>query len=164
MARRMIDSTSRYFMLHTLANAVITLSSASEMAQVLTDPIRCSLGKCNVLPTYMVPCLFTYHLSVFKNVPLEEWQHHLLFGIGLCGPQLRYCVGPVQNAVGFFLCGLPGGIDYAMLTAVKEGLIRSSTEKIWNSRIQVCDDLDDHIHHANSLGRGFCVGCSRCSP
>mmetsp|Transcript_14312 Transcript_14312/g.28782 ORF Transcript_14312/g.28782 Transcript_14312/m.28782 type:complete len:104 (-) Transcript_14312:217-528(-) len=35
------------------------------------------------------------------------------------------------------MCGLPGGVDYAMLAAVKEGLLQSSTEKIWNSRIQV---------------------------
>ena len=136
VARRMRDDTSRYFMLHTLANTVITISSASEMLAVLRDPINSGVGKCNVLPTYMIPSLFTYHLSVFKNVPREEWEHHLLFGLGLCLPQLAYCVGPVQNAIGFFMCGLPGGIDYAMLAAVKEGLIRSDTEKLWNSRIQ----------------------------
>ena len=45
--------------------------------------------------------------------------------------------GPLQNALGFFMCGLPGGLDYAMLAAVKEGLMASSTEKVWNSRIQV---------------------------
>jgi len=99
LARRMSDDTSRYFLLHTMANAVISLSSAREMFRVLRDPIGEALGTCNVLPTYMIPCLFIYHLSCFKNVPLEEWQHHLLFGIGLAGPQLRYCVGPVQNAV-----------------------------------------------------------------
>lgn len=136
LARRMSDDTSRYFLLHTLANAVITLSSGSEMLEVLRDPIGVGVGRCSVLPTYMIPCLFGYHLSVFKDVPLEEWQHHLLFGLGLAGPQLAYCVGPVQNAVGFFMCGLPGGIDYALLAAVKEGLISSSAEKVWNSRIQ----------------------------
>ena len=46
-------------------------------------------------------------------------------------------MGPVQNAVGFFMCGLPGGIDYGMLTAVKEGLMASATEKQWNARLQV---------------------------
>lgn len=138
LARRyMVDDTSRYFLLHTLANLVITISSSSDMLSVLADPVNSSLGKCNVLPTYMVPMLFAYHLSVFKNVPREEWEHHILFGLGLAGPQLRYCIGPVQNAVGFFICGLPGGIDYAMLTAVKEGLLVSASEKRWNSRIQV---------------------------
>jgi len=137
LARRMRDDTSRYFLLHTLANAVITMSTAKEMLQVLSDPVGSSLGRCNVLPTYMVPCLFTYHLSVFSNVPRDEWEHHLLFGLGLAGPQLRYCVGPVQNAIAFFICGLPGGLDYAMLCAVKEGWLRSSSEKIWNSKLQV---------------------------
>ena len=135
--RRMKDDTGRYFLLHTLANWVITVSSASEMVSVLRDPLGKSLGTCNVLPTYMIPCLFSYHLGVFKNVPREEWEHHILFGLGLAGPGLHYCVGPVQNAVGFFMCGLPGGIDYALLAAVKQGLLRSATEKMWNARIQV---------------------------
>ena len=135
VAHRMKDDTSRYFLLHTLANAVITLSSYKEMKAVLCDPIGSGVGACNVLPTYMIPCLFTYHLSAFRNVPLEEWQHHVIFGLGLAGPQLAYCVGPVQNAVGFFMCGLPGGVDYALLWLVKEGLLRSEAEKIWNSRI-----------------------------
>jgi len=137
LCRRMRDDNSRYFLLHTLANAIISLSSAADMARTLHDPIGSGIGHCNVLPTYMIPSLFAYHLSVFKNVPLDEWQHHLLFGIGLAGPQLRYCVGPLQNAVGFFICGLPGGIDYAMLAAVKEGLLASRDEKVWNARIQV---------------------------
>ena len=137
VARKMRDDTSRYFLLHTLANAVITLSSFDDMRKVLTDPINEALGRVNILPTYMIPCLFSYHLTCFKNVPAEEWQHHLIFGLGLSGPQLRYCAGPIQNAVGFFMCGLPGGIDYAMLAAVKEGLLTSKTEKVWNSRIQV---------------------------
>ena len=70
-------------------------------------------------------------------MPAEEWQHHLLFGLGLSGPNLRFCPGPIQNAVGFFMCGLPGGIDYAMLTAVKEGVMTSAAEKLWNAKIQV---------------------------
>jgi hypothetical protein len=142
LCRRMRDDNSRYFLLHTLANAIISLSSAADMARTLHDPIGSGIGHCNVLPTYMIPSLFAYHLSVFKNVPLDEWQHHLLFGIGLAGPQLRYCVGPLQNAVGFFICGLPGGIDYAMLAAVKEGLLASRDEKVWNARIQVPADDD----------------------
>ena len=78
-------------MLHTLANWVITVSSSGEMAAVLGDPVNSSLGKCNLLPTYMIPCLFGYHLSVFKNVPAEEWQHHIIFGLGLAGPGRRCC-------------------------------------------------------------------------
>ena len=91
IARRARDDTARYFVLHTLANWVITVSSSGEMASVLGDPVNLSLGKCNLLPTYMTPCLFGYHLSVFKNVPAEEWQHHIIFGLGLAGPGRRCC-------------------------------------------------------------------------
>ena len=44
---------------------------------------------------------------------------------------------PIQNTVGFFVCGLPGGLDYCMLAAVKLGLMTSMTEKRWNARINV---------------------------
>jgi uncharacterized membrane protein YdcZ (DUF606 family) len=36
-----------------------------------------------------------------------------------------------------FLSGLPGGLDYCMLAAVKHGHLSITTEKKWNARINV---------------------------
>jgi len=129
------DST-RWFLLHVLANVVVSLSSAPDMFACLAYPLNASLGPISVLPVYMIATLFAYHLSAF-HVPRDEWVHHLLFGGGIGGAGLYFAPGPLQNALAFFICGLPGGIDYAMLAMVKEGWISSATEKVANARINV---------------------------
>ena len=38
-------------------------------------------------------------------------------------------VGPLMNFNNFFMCGVPGGLDYAMLFAVKHGWMSPLQEK-----------------------------------
>ena len=46
-------------------------------------------------------------------------------------------MGPLTNINNFFMCGVPGGIDYAMLVAVKHGWIEPLTEKNVNAGVNV---------------------------
>ena len=46
-------------------------------------------------------------------------------------------VGPIMNFNLFFICGVPGGIDYLMLALVKERIMLPLTEKKHNNTIQV---------------------------
>ena len=46
-------------------------------------------------------------------------------------------LGRVLNAMNFFVCGLPGGVDYALLAAVKAKIIPVITEKRINLWLQV---------------------------
>jgi len=64
--------------------------------------------------------------------------HHVIF-VGLIGGlDVFFDVNfPVKNLIAFFMCGLPGGLDYLMLTLVKQELMSPLTEKAWNSRINV---------------------------
>ena len=48
-------------------------------------------------------------------------------------PVSRYPSLPVR----FFICGLPGGMDYVMLAMVKHGLLDAMAEKRYNARINV---------------------------
>lgn len=134
---KMRDDNTRFFLLHVIANFVISISAAPDMIRSLADPFVQPIGKCNVLPMYMILALFIYHLGVFKNVSRDEKIHHVLFGGGIGGVGLCFASGPLQNAVAFFICGLPGCIDYAMLTLVKEGWVTSALQKVWNARINV---------------------------
>jgi hypothetical protein len=45
--------------------------------------------------------------------------------------------GPVVNTLLFFVTGLPGALDYALLAAVKEGKFEALLEKRINSNINV---------------------------
>ena len=57
-------------------------------------------------------------MLVFKCT-MDDYFHHFVFGGVICTLGLYQPVGPLQNAVGFFICGLPGGLDYLMLALVK---------------------------------------------
>lgn len=50
---------------------------------------------------------------------------------------MLYESGPVQNFIAFFICGLPGGLDYIMLILVKMDHMHAQTEKIINARINL---------------------------
>ena len=71
-------------------------------------------------------------VTMFKNVPYDEWWHHILFGVGIGGVGLHYCPGPIQNALCFLISGFPGGVDYAMLALIKDGVMKPKTEKLIN--------------------------------
>ena len=78
-----------------------------------------------------------YHLLAFKDLTLDDWVHHLVFGGTICFVGLVFNSGPLLSVLAFFLSGLPGGLDYLMLTLVKHELMERLTEKRWNARINV---------------------------
>jgi|TARA_B110000091_G_C13698316_1_gene425133 hypothetical protein len=129
MARRF---KARFFALHALTNAIVTTKAFKDGVIGIYDPMRGMEGPCNVVPAYMILTLFIYHVTMFKNVPYDEWWHHILFGVGIGGVGLHYCPGPLQNALCFFISGFPGGVDYAMLALIKDGLMKPKTEKLVN--------------------------------
>lgn len=59
----------------------------------------------------------------------EDYIHHgvSVGGVGGVGCYVRW--GHVLNATNFFICGLPGGIDYGMLFLNKLGVLARMTEK-----------------------------------
>ena len=74
IARKAVDQTSRFFILHTLANVAITVAATPDAARSLLrpyDPTH-AVGRMAILPVYLIAGLFTYHLSVFSDVPREE--------------------------------------------------------------------------------------------
>ena len=129
MARR---SKARFFMLHALVNAIVTVKSTRDMISSMADPMKAMEGPTNMIPAYMILTLFIYHVTMFKDVPYDEWWHHILFGGGIGGVGLHFCPGPLQNALCFFISGFPGGVDYAMLALVKDKVMHPYTEKIVN--------------------------------
>ena len=52
VARKAVDQTSRFFILHTLANVAITMSSAPDAARSLAAPMHDCCGKMSILPVY----------------------------------------------------------------------------------------------------------------
>eukprot|EP00316_Scyphosphaera_apsteinii_P016891 CAMPEP_0119315446 /NCGR_PEP_ID=MMETSP1333-20130426/35917_1 /TAXON_ID=418940 /ORGANISM="Scyphosphaera apsteinii, Strain RCC1455" /LENGTH=201 /DNA_ID=CAMNT_0007320811 /DNA_START=417 /DNA_END=1022 /DNA_ORIENTATION=+ len=76
-------------------------------------------------------------MAFFSGLSWIDWLHHILMVV-IGAPLLVTAeVGPLMNFNHFFMCGVPGGIDYAMLFAVKHGWLAPITEKKYNAIINV---------------------------
>lgn len=126
----------RWYLIHACGNFVVALASVADTWTTLCYPALCFSGPYALLPCALIPAIHVYHMIAFRCTSSDLF-HHLLFA-GLISPMgLFFETGPVQNAVAFFICGLPGGVDYLMLALVKFGKMRPLDEKRVNTRINV---------------------------
>ena len=151
-ARHWLSPKSRWFALHGVVNLVLAMECLPDIIVSLRNPIMCMRGELpySLFPAYLSATLHTYHMLApwFRPLQTADYIHHLAFAGILGSCQLSYHWGPGSNIFMFFVCGLPGGIDYLMMSAVKEGALSSLTEKYYNNLINVW-----------VLAPG-CVGCS----
>lgn len=127
----------RWLLLHALANFAVAGFSAKDSMNTFLDPASSCLGDYSLIPVHIIAALHMYHLIAFRNLSVDEWVHHLLFGGVISGVGMIYRSGPLQNLVAMFICGLPGGVDYILLVCVKYGFVPKLEEKKWNARINV---------------------------
>ena len=144
------SSPARWLILHTVGNAIVMITAAKDTVSTIKTPISSLNGSMSSLvPTLMVPALHVYHMIGFK-CSTADYVHHVLFAGVICSLGFMYEIGTIQNTIGFFMCGLPGFIDYAMLACVKTKRLSPVTEKVWNARINVW---------LRSPGLLFCAFC-----
>lgn len=129
---------ARYFALHVVCNIWISVLSIPDMWFVLTDPLTAlATSEINHWPTALVFSVHVYHMLFFPNLQWIDMIHHVPM-IFIGAPLLITGeMGPLTNINNFFMCGVPGGIDYAMLVAVKHGWIDPLTEKNVNASVNV---------------------------
>eukprot|EP00736_Rhodelphis_marinus_P008592 Rmarinus@m.2498 len=151
----------RWFEIHAAANAFVSLWALPAIVTWLVDPlgslstslypvpaafstdpvefISAMFHPSSLWPAFMINAVHTYHVVIFFNeLTSSDWFHHIMFVpiIGV-GGGLFLETGPVRNVLSFFISGLPGGIDYAMLALVKRGKMTKMTEKRWMSWLNV---------------------------
>ena len=138
---------TRWYFIHSIGNAVISVLSLSDMLKVTKYPIGSfsggtaggsSLTNYRSYPIIVMSSMHLYHIVAYwRSMAPIDWIHHLLSG-GVVGTACTFYVrGPVVNHGLFFMCGLPGMIDYIMLVMSDFGLIDRMTEKRINSDINV---------------------------
>ena len=120
--------------------------------KVLFDPFEGLNGSRICLPLMTTISLHLFHiLTCFNSLTIVDWMHHVIscLLVGIVGQ--IYVHGPIINYFLFFLCGLPGGIDYYLLTLNKYGLINRITEKKINVNLNMWIRLP-----------GVLFGCNTC--
>lgn len=129
---------ARWFVLHTIANAIIVYFVWNDVYSLFRNPIMAFNRKPDYSGLNITVALHFYHAMFFKKLARIDWIHHILMmGIAI---RSYYCPNSVivtTNALLFFLNGLPGGIDYFLLTLVKYEIIRPIKEKELNSYLNI---------------------------
>lgn len=144
-----VNPASHWFMLHSAANAYITLVTAPDLINTFSEPhwaVYRPAGERSLDWTNaaMLGSIHLYHMLFFKCTA-ADWFHHLLFvpfnQLAYFWPHLFWTDGRLWgsaiNMQQFFVCGLPGGIDYFMLAMVKEGKMDRLRHKMWQAKINV---------------------------
>jgi hypothetical protein len=130
-----LKSKANWKLLHCCANFGVVAGSLEDVIFAFKDPHMTCVVKASPIPCTIIGALHLYHLMAYSTSS-ADWFHHVLFcgtlvPIGLLDPN------PIVNIFSFFLSGLPGGIDYLMLSLVKHNKMSREVEKVWNARINV---------------------------
>eukprot|EP00949_MAST-11_sp_MAST-11-sp1_P001044 g1044.t1 len=137
MRRIFKSSMARWFALHAVANAFIAYQTAGDVYNIFRRPEAAlylyvmgedDRAKIDYSNTVMLGALHMYHFLMFwKDITREDIFHHVLFVVfnqaAIFWPVIfrrDWTWGSVINGFNFFTCGLPGGIDYAFLSLLKE--------------------------------------------
>jgi len=137
MNRRLRRQT-KWYLVHTAGNAVIVALTAKGMLKTFRDPVNAvndvedfhALTTLSSWPIVIMSSIHLYHILLyFREMTKIDWIHHLV-NSGLVGSICTFYIrGSVVNHGLFFMCGLPGGIDYALLSLNDFGIITRMTEK-----------------------------------
>jgi hypothetical protein len=129
---------ARWFILHTAGNACVAIFSTVDLYRVVTDPLNVLKEKeASHIPTGFVLAIHAYHVCGFSNLNWVDWVHHGLM-VGLALPLVIISqYGPLMNYNNWFVCGVPGGLDYLMLTMVKLKMMEPLAEKRLNTLLNV---------------------------
>eukprot|EP00128_Syssomonas_multiformis_P012307 Colp12_sorted_trinity150504_noHs@12316 len=125
----------RWFILHAIGNFAAVIFCLEDLYLSFSDPLHALDGKASLFPVRIIAAIHIYHCVVFKDLRREDWVHHILMAGVICGVGMYFEPGPLMNVLSFFLSGLPGGIDYVLLTLVKNNKMDRLEEKKWNSAI-----------------------------
>ena len=132
------DKGQRWFFLHAAANAFVVVWGIKDCITTVDNPsdAMAQHHQCSSIPGGFVAAIHTYHVLRFKLGPGDIFHHVAFAGVG-CFSNHLVNYGPLANLYFFFVCGLPGGIDYFLLGLVKCGRLAAMEEKRLNSTINL---------------------------
>ena len=132
--------SARWYFLHVFMNGLIVYFTWPDVMFCLMHPKSCYAVDQHLSNTmgWMAGLSgHVYHMLMFDDLRYDDYMHHILMFpfAGLAG--LMALRKPGFNFAIFALTGLPGGIDFVLLTLVKLGYIDRYTEKRLNVYIQI---------------------------
>ena len=132
------NSKARWFGLHSAVNWLITIFAFSDSVSCLSSPL-CSMVQDmdSWYPSHLAFALHVYHFLAYTNLRAEDIVHPVLFVGTFAVVNFLMSWGKIANLLLFFMTGIPGAIDYALLALVKLGKFNRLEEKRVNAHINI---------------------------
>ena len=143
--RAVFKSSTAWFALHASVNAIISILSWPSLVAALADPMYmldshtyppCLIGPGSKLPLHLINALHVYHILAFP-LTTAEWIHHTGFVLALGSTGAWYDWGLLSNYLAFFLCGIPGGVEYALLVAKRSDMCTEYTFRRYSAWLNI---------------------------
>jgi hypothetical protein len=131
---------ARWFAIHVFCNLWITWVAFPDLYLVFFDPMYTLQATtfASIYPLAINQALHFYHMVLFfDELVFVDWLHHGVMTLITVPLLFTQNPTPIINANHIFITGIPGAIDYIMLVMVKQGKLRSSTEKAVNCFMNV---------------------------
>jgi hypothetical protein len=138
-----------YYATHVLHNAAMVALTSRDVYYSFTDFGNVFTYPVNWTAVYLCYALHLYHCILYwRSFHFDDWLHHILMvaialPIGSLVPS-----GTLMGFSLFFTTGLPGGINYALLFAERNGWVTRVTEKRINRPIHVWMRSPGCVAHA----------------
>ena len=128
-----VNCESRWFMLHAITNYIIAITTIDDVLACIANPLVSSHSMTLSIAGNIACTLHVYHCIFFK-MRFEDWIHHFLS----CFVFAPTCVKFSSKGLSvfyFFCTGLPGAVDYTVLSLVKTGCIVKKRQKCITSSL-----------------------------
>jgi len=136
------NKNRRWYLIHALTNTFLVYYTFENLIECYYDPLSLIIknnSNEDITAINTVVSLHLYHIfSSYKNLTFIDWVHHIVSCIIVCTIAIFFLSTKMINYGIFFLCGLPGGIDYFLLYFNKLNLIEKLTEKRINVYLNMC--------------------------
>ncbi len=110
-----LNQLSSWYIIHAVVNFHITILCCEQIKYLLKDPLKELFSPTPYYETtIIVAILHIYHLLFFKCTKMDIFHHLFFVTIGSL-VVIIFNNGRFVALSHFFICGLPGGIDYVIL-------------------------------------------------
>jgi hypothetical protein len=140
-----IKENSQYFVLHVFFNLWIVVMTFPDTTYTLTSPYTFlnNLNGDNVgfQTTMSISVFHLYHtISSWKKLTSDDVIHHVVscFLVPSIVYVVLYKYERLLSASNFFMCGLPGAVQYLLMILNRYDLISKFTEKQYSRYLNLC--------------------------
>ena len=125
----LFGNKARWYQLHVVCNLVVTSIIIEDTIKLYRDPFNNYRILDNHITSYIILCTHLYHILAFNNLNKMDYFHHILFVIFGVIPTIFY-IKSDQIYFGYIACsGLPGVVEYFLLSLYKNNLITKEKQK-----------------------------------